>query len=112
MKKIFATFIINGVCLYIIDWLFAGVSLTPKALVLVSVLLWVLNLCVKPILQVISLPLTILTLGLFSFIINAIILWLSFKLIPGAYYNSFGTMILASLVLSILNTGLNEIFNK
>lgn len=62
MKKIFATLIINGVCLYIIDWLFTGVSLTPKALVLVSVLLWVLNLCVKPILQVISLPLTILTL--------------------------------------------------
>ena len=112
MKKIFATLLINGICLYIIDYLFAGISLTPTALIWVSVLLWLLNLSVKPILKLISLPLTILTLGLFSFVINGFILWLSFKMIPGAYYNSFWTMILASLVLSILNTGLNEIFSK
>jgi len=67
---------------------------------MVALVLSVLNYFVKPILVFLTLPITILTLGLFLFIVNAIIILLAGKLVAGFGVKSFGWALLFSLVLS------------
>lgn len=72
------------------------------ALVLVLIL-GLLNMLIKPILVLLTLPINILTLGLFTVVINAIILQLALKIVPGVSSSSFGTTLVASLVMGILS---------
>jgi putative membrane protein len=67
-----------------------------------SIVLAVVNAIVKPILFVITLPFTILTLGLFLFVLNMICLWLTAALVPGFRVQGFGTTFLASLILAVV----------
>jgi len=68
-----------------------------------SIVLAVVNTIVKPILFVITLPFTILTLGLFLFVLNMICLWLTSVLVPGFRVSGFLTTLLASLVLAVVS---------
>lgn len=72
------------------------------ALVLVLVM-GVLNILVKPILFLLTLPINILTLGLFTLVINAVVLQLALKIVPGVGSQSFGTTLLATVVMSLLS---------
>lgn len=67
-----------------------------------SVVLALVNAVVKPVLFVITLPLTILTLGLFLFVINIICLWLAQALVPGFGVRGFATYLVASLTLAVV----------
>jgi putative membrane protein len=73
------------------------------AAIFASIVLALVNTIVKPILFVLTLPLTILTLGLFLFVINAICLWLTAKLVPGFNISGFGTTLIASLLLAVVS---------
>ena len=77
--------------------------------VIVSLVLAILNLLVKPLLILLTLPATILTLGLFLFIINAILLVLASRLIDGFKIESFGTAIIASLVITVISSIINSL---
>jgi putative membrane protein len=70
---------------------------------LAAVVLAIVNTVVKPILFVLTLPFTILTLGLFLFVLNAICLWLTAVLVPGFRVSGFGTTLIASLLLAIVS---------
>jgi putative membrane protein len=73
------------------------------AALLAAFVLGLLNAIVKPILFVLTLPLTIVTLGLFLLVLNAIVLGLTAWLVPGfAIPGGFGTTFLAALVLSVM----------
>lgn len=72
------------------------------ALVLVLVL-GLLNILVKPILLILALPVNILTLGLFTLIINAVVLQLAVGLLAGVSSDGFVTTLLASVVMSVLS---------
>lgn len=98
--------LLNTVVLLIIDSLFSGVYLHGIwGALLTAIVLSILNMLVKPILVLITLPITFLTLGLFYFIINAITLKLADVVMGSSFeIESFGTAILASLVLSIITT--------
>ncbi len=67
-----------------------------------SMVLALANTIVKPILFVLTLPLTILTLGLFLLVLNALMVWLTAKLVPGFEVHGFGTMLIASVVLALV----------
>jgi putative membrane protein len=79
--------------------------------VLVAVVLAFLNTIVKPILTVLSLPITFFTLGLFLLVINAIIILFADKLVDGFKVDGFWTALWFSLVLSLVSSFLN-LFNK
>ncbi|MGM0524437.1 MAG: phage holin family protein, partial [Bacillota bacterium] len=80
--------------------------------ILAAVILTLLNAIVKPILVILTLPITILTLGLFMFIINAITLMLAQAIIgSGFVIESFGLAILASIVISFINMVLQKGLN-
>lgn len=108
--KFILTWLINAISLYILDILFKGISFTDnKALLITALMLMLVNSFLGPILKILSLPLTIISLGLFSFILNAFVLKLSFSLASGANINSFSTAIFASIVLAIINPALNSL---
>ena len=65
-----------------------------------SVVLAAVNTVLKPILFVLMLPFTILTLGLFLFVLNAICLWITALIVPGFELRGAGTTLLASLILA------------
>lgn len=112
MRKIAISLFVNGIALFCVDYLFKGITLEMSSLVILTVVFCVLNTLVKPILTVLSLPLTIITLGLFMLVINGIILFLAFKIVPGASCDNFSICILASIVISVVNSVLGGALKK
>ena len=80
-----------------------------KIAFLAGLLLGIFNLLIKPIIKVLSLPINILTLGLFNIIINAGILWVVDLIIKGMEVEGFWGYIWSSLVISILSIVISKI---
>jgi putative membrane protein len=77
-------------------------------LLLAALLLGILNSFVRPILMIIALPLLIFTLGLFTLVINALLLYfVGYLLRPSFYVDSFGYAFLGALIISIISIALN-----
>jgi len=74
---------------------------TPTTLVLAGVLLGVVNAVVRPIAIVLTLPFTVLTIGLFLLVVNAAMLGLVALLLPGFHINGFWAAFLAALIVSV-----------
>lgn len=74
-----------------------------------TLLLGVLNAILRPLLLLLSLPLVILTLGLFSLVINAVLLYLVGRIIPSFHVDSFGYALLGALVIGIISIILNSL---
>ncbi|HEX5067131.1 MAG TPA: phage holin family protein, partial [Myxococcota bacterium] len=67
--------------------------------------LGLVNAVVRPLMVVLTFPLTVITFGLFLLVINALMLWLVAKLVPGVRIQGFGPALLGSLFLTVLNVG-------
>ncbi len=77
--------------------------------ILAALILGILNGILRPFLQLISLPLTLLTFGLFGFVINAVILWLTSWIVgAGFQFASFGWALLISVIMSVINAILSS----
>lgn len=72
--------------------------------IVAAVILSLLNTVVKPIVSLLSLPVTLITLGLFYFVINGLMIWLTGYLVAGFVIHSFGQAILVALILSLVNS--------
>ncbi len=70
-----------------------------------ALVLGLVNAFVRPVMVLLTLPLTVLTFGLFLFVVNALVLWLVAALAPGFRIQGFGSALLGSLVLTLLNLG-------
>ena len=71
--------------------------------ILAAIVLAIVNTIVRPVLWVLTLPLTIITLGLFLFVINALCLWLTAVLVPGFTITGFWAALIASLLLACVS---------
>ncbi len=79
-----------------------------QAALLTAILLGVVNAVIKPILVILTLPVTILTLGLFYLVINALMVLLVSNIVPGFEVEGLLTALLFSIVLSVVNSVLNQ----
>lgn len=96
--------LIYAVAIIITAYLLPGVRLSGFFAALVTALvLGLVNTFIKPLLLLLTLPLNILTLGLFTFVINALLIMLTSSVVPGFTVTGFGWALLFSLVLSIIN---------
>ncbi|MFA5922409.1 MAG: phage holin family protein [Methylococcaceae bacterium] len=68
-----------------------------------AIVLGFVNAVVRPLMVLLTLPFTILTFGLFLLVVNALMLWLVAALVPGIRVQNFGSALLGSLVLTLLN---------
>ncbi len=95
--------IINAIAVLLSAYIVPGVMVDSfLTSVLVAVVLGLLNAVVKPVLVLLTLPVNILTLGLFSLVINVIILYLAAAVIPGFRIDGFWAALLFSIILSIV----------
>ena len=78
----------------------------------VALVLGVVNILVKPLVFVLTLPLTLLTLGLFSFVINALMVVITEWLVPGFQVDGFLWAMLFSLTVSVLSTLVHTLFSN
>ena len=84
-------------------YLVPGITITGgwETILLVALVWSVIVMVIKPVLQILTLPITIITLGLFSFVLNALLFWAMTLLVPGFEISSFLSAFLGALVLSI-----------
>ncbi|SDH65950.1 phage holin family protein [Alteribacillus bidgolensis] len=103
-------FIVNAVMLMVVAGFFQGFELQGVgAAVMASIILTIINMLVRPLLVVLTLPITVFTLGLFIFIINAALLMLTSELMGDSFYISgFGMALLAAIIIAILNIFINN----
>ena len=103
--NIIMRFLINGLALLVIDWLLDSITIKSYGTALLAVfILSIMNLLVRPILQLITLPITILTFGLFSFIINAFTFQITSYIVSGFVIDSFWGALIGSLLLSLIQS--------
>src|SRR5210317_130922 len=111
--KLIIRLLLNALAVVILSKILSGVDVDSYVTaIIVAVVLALLNLVVKPILVIFTLPATILTLGLFLFVINALIILLADKLIDGFSVSSIWTAILFSILLSILQSILHSLLKE
>ncbi len=104
MLSFFAHLILTAGLLLIMAHLVRGVQVEGWGAALIGALvLGFVNAVVRPIMVFLTLPLTVLSLGLFLLVINALMLWLVAALVPGIRVNSFWAALIGSLVLTGLN---------
>lgn len=84
----------------------------PVTLLLGGAILGLFNLIVRPVALLISLPLLIVTLGLFYFVLNGVLLWVVSLLIPGYFVGGLVPGILGALVLTLVNWVLGALFGR
>ena len=101
--KLLLRLLLNAIAVFILAHVLNGVAVDGYGTaVIVALVLAILNLFVKPILIILTLPVTILTLGLFLFVVNGLIILLADKFIDGFSVSSIWIAILFSVLLSIL----------
>lgn len=105
-----AQLIVNALAFYITAYLVEGVTISGwQALLAVSVVWGILTLILKPILVILTLPINIITLGLFTFVINAMLIMIMSNIVHGFKVESFGTALMAAVVLALVNMVLSRL---
>ena len=102
--------ILNALAFYVTAYIVPGVHIADlQALAIVAIVWGVLSIVVKPVLILLTLPVNILTLGLFTFVVNAGLIMLMASLVRGFKVDSFGAALLAAVVLALVNVVLGKL---
>jgi putative membrane protein len=105
-------FLAIAVAVYLTVNLVPGISIAGgwMTLLVVSLVWSVISTVIKPILSILALPITIITLGLFNFVLNALLFWGMEIIVPGFDVAGFWPALLGSLVLSIFSWLIEKVF--
>lgn len=103
--------IINAAALWVADQLLDGIELSGNiwAILLVALVFGLINAVLKPILKLLSLPVLILTLGLFAFVINAALLGLTAALMDNLTVDGFWSAVLGGLIIAVVSAVLSRV---
>ncbi|MFZ1074925.1 MAG: phage holin family protein [Minisyncoccia bacterium] len=101
--KIFLHWLLASVAIGIAAYLVPGIHVTIVGALIAAVVFGAINLFIRPIVLVLTLPINILTLGLFTLVVNALLVMLVALLVPGFFVSDFWTALLFSMVLGIVN---------
>ncbi|PRY90378.1 phage holin family protein [Mongoliibacter ruber] len=97
--------VLGGVAVLLTQYLLPGVVVTSfLTAIVVAAMIALLNITVKPILIFLTIPITVLTLGLFLLVINALLILLAAEIVPGFSVNGFWWALLFGLILGLINS--------
>lgn len=103
MLSLLARWIVNAAALLLIAYLYPGVTVQSFfAAAMAALVLGLVNAIIRPILILLTLPVTILTLGLFLFVINALMFWLVAEIVPGFKVTGFVAALVGSILYSVI----------
>jgi putative membrane protein len=95
---------VNALCLLAIPYILPGVQINGFTAALIAALvIGLLNVIIKPVLFVLTLPISILTLGLFTFVLNGLMFWLAAQFLDGFAVTNFGWAIAGALAYTLIS---------
>jgi len=101
---------INALCLLVLAYVMPAVQVAGFGTALiVALILGLLNVFIRPVLLILTLPVNLITLGLFTLVINGFLFWLAAQILDGFAVRSFGWAILAALVYSLISWAVSAI---
>ncbi|KLN54676.1 phage holin family protein [Variovorax paradoxus] len=101
--RIIIKWLLSAVALLAVAYLYSGVQVNSFGSALIAAaVIGLLNMIVRPVLVVLTLPVTIVTLGLFLFVINALLFWAASGLLSGFHVSGFVAALIGSLIYSLL----------
>ena len=104
MMIVLVRIVVNAAALWLAATVVPGIELLGAGSTIAAALvLGLVNAILKPVLIVMTLPLTLLTLGLFIFVVNALCLWLTAAIVPGFVIHGFGAAFLGALLVSAVS---------
>jgi putative membrane protein len=113
MKAFLTKWLVNVVSIFIVANLFKLIHVEGLGvLVLAALVLGILNAFVRPMLLLLTLPINILSLGFFTLVINAFLLYVVAGLVPGFEITGFFRAFLAALLISLINAMTNSLLHK
>ena len=103
MIYLLARWAVNAAALLLVAYLYPGVTVESFFAALIAALvLGLVNAVIRPILIILTLPATLLTLGLFIFVINALLFWFVAEIVQGFKVTGFGAALLGSILYSVI----------
>jgi putative membrane protein len=117
MVKLLVKWLLSAAALLFVAYVYSGVQVSSfGAAMIAAFVIGLLNTVVRPILVVLTLPVTVVTLGLFLFIINALMFWAASGLLGGFHVRDFTAALIGSLIYSLLGvvveSALESLFSK
>lgn len=111
--KLIVKWLCSAAALLAVAYLYSGVTVTsfPAAL-LAAAVLGALNTVVRPILVLLTLPVTLVTMGLFLFVINALMFWAAASLLSGLQVTGFVAALIGSLIYSVLQLAIEFLLER
>lgn len=105
LTTLIVTWLITAVSLYLLSRVDLGIEIEDFSTALIAALaIGLINAVLRPIAQLLALPITFLTLGLFALVVNALLFWLASELVKGfSLRNGFWSALIGSLLLGVLN---------
>jgi putative membrane protein len=111
--KLIIRLAINVLALLVVEYLVPGFELTSyQAAIVAAIVIGVTNTFIRPILQLIALPISLLTFGVSAFLINVFLLWGVAYVVPGFEIASFLTAVIAAIVLSLVSWFLHKLASE
>jgi putative membrane protein len=117
MLKLLAKWLLSASALLFVAYVYGGVQVTSfTAALLAALVIGLLNAVVRPVLVVLTLPVTVLTLGLFLFVINALVFWAAAGVLDGFQVRGFTGALVGSLLYTVIGvvieSALERLFAK
>ena len=108
--RLLLTWLINAVALIALPYVFSSITVDSFVTALiVAVVLGLINTLIRPLLVILTLPVTILTLGLFIFVINGLLFWAVGSFVPGFHVAGFWSGVFGAIVYSIISWALSSL---
>ena len=109
--RLLAIWIINALALLALPWVMPPIQVASfSTALIVALVLGLINAILRPLLILLTLPVTLLTLGLFIFVINALLFQLADKLIDGFSVGGFWSALIGSVLYSLISWALSSLF--
>ena len=111
--RLLVVWLINAVSLFVLPYLMQSIQIRGFGTALIAALvLGLINTLIRPILVVLTLPVTLLTLGLFILVINALLFWLASTFIGGFHVGGFWSAMGGAILYSLISWGLSALLLK
>jgi len=115
--KLIVRWLLLAAALLLVAHLYTGVSISSfGAAMIAALVLGLLNTLVRPLLVLLTLPVTLLTLGLFLFVINALMFWSAAGVLSGFNVSGFGAALIGSLIYSlcgmVIDVAMERLFSR
>lgn len=108
--RLVITWLINAIALIALPYIFQSITVdTFMTALIVAVVLGLINTLIRPLLVLLTLPVTLLTLGLFIFVINGLLFWAVGSYMPGFHVDGFWAGVFGAIVYSIISWALSSV---